>query len=616
MSDSNSDKKKQRTDRPALSLVNGMTTEFERPKHLSILIIAKDSLKSSCFAHELHTTRDYLFPNLELTIETAKSLDGQIARLNIITPDILILTDQQDPKQADLLKTALTASRTMLVLQQLPNSDGDRIQFLVLQRGAFRAVMRDYHCIESLPEALLVAAEKRLLFKAIAASDNYSDVINKSSISCMLVNESGKCTSTNMAYQDFSGQTSRRARDDGWTAIIHPADRARVIAAIAAVTHRRETFRAEFRVATDDGQVSWVCLERLPIVGKNGVEAFIQTFTDLTTAGSCDLDRHTIQRPGLENGAAVQAALNLVNEAVLSTDESGRVIFINTLAESMLGIAKQDALGQPAKRILHFLDGVSHATVASPIQRLLEDNHSSQSINGLLLVCADGQEISVECSSATVVDSYQRLTAVVMVFHDMRHSDATTLRLEHLAYHDRLTDLPNRALLLENMTHAIASANRHKTYCAILFIDLDRFKFVNDSLGHAAGDQLLCLVAARLREGVRDTDTLARQGGDEFVLLLDDIVLREDIDHIAAKLHLCMQPPFLVEEQHLPVSVSIGISVYPQDGDDGVTLLRRADSALYKAKERGRNCTVFASTDTSLGRNFSLTNFVLSTIES
>jgi diguanylate cyclase (GGDEF)-like protein len=162
-------------------------------------------------------------------------------------------------------------------------------------------------------------------------------------------------------------------------------------------------------------------------------------------------------------------------------------------------------------------------------------------------------------------------------------------QLDHLAHHDALTGLPNRMLLHDRLAQAIELASRQGTQIAVLFMDLDRFKHINDSLGHAVGDQLLQSVARRLLDCVRHSDTASRQGGDEFVVLLSNIKQPENAAISAQKILAALTVPYSVDQQELHVSVSIGIATYPSDGQDAETLLKSADSAMYHAKDSGRN---------------------------
>jgi diguanylate cyclase len=171
---------------------------------------------------------------------------------------------------------------------------------------------------------------------------------------------------------------------------------------------------------------------------------------------------------------------------------------------------------------------------------------------------------------------------------------AMSLRMSHLAQHDALTGLPNRLLLNDRLARAIESARRHGSALAVLFMDVDRFKRINDSLGHAAGDQLLQSIARRLVTGVRSSDTVSRQGGDEFVVLLPEVACAEDAAFSADKLLAAMAAPHRIGDQDLHVTASLGIAVYPADGADAETLLKKADFALLRAKAHRRAWPPFA----------------------
>jgi diguanylate cyclase (GGDEF)-like protein len=168
-----------------------------------------------------------------------------------------------------------------------------------------------------------------------------------------------------------------------------------------------------------------------------------------------------------------------------------------------------------------------------------------------------------------------------------------TQQMTYSAQHDFLTGLPNRMLLNDRVTQAIASSSRHQGMVAVLFLDLDGFKHVNDSFGHAIGDKLLQSVAARLTESLRGSDTVSRQGGDEFVVLLPEIARAEDAAFTAKRMLEAVAAPHCIDDHEIHITTSIGISIHPDDGLDGPTLIKNADTAMYRAKERGRQSYEF-----------------------
>jgi diguanylate cyclase (GGDEF)-like protein len=210
-----------------------------------------------------------------------------------------------------------------------------------------------------------------------------------------------------------------------------------------------------------------------------------------------------------------------------------------------------------------------------------------------ILVRRDGFEIPVEDSVAPIHDGEGQVAGAVIVFRDVSLARAMARQMTHSAEHDFLTGLPNRMLLNDRISQAIALAARHKKSVAVLFLDLDGFKHINDSLGHPLGDKLLQSVANRLGDCVRGSDTVSRQGGDEFVVLLSEVEESEDAAITARRMLQAVALPHSIEQHDLYVTTSIGVSVYPEDGLDAHTLIKNADTAMYQAKENGRQSFQF-----------------------
>jgi len=206
-----------------------------------------------------------------------------------------------------------------------------------------------------------------------------------------------------------------------------------------------------------------------------------------------------------------------------------------------------------------------------------------------VLIRRDGIESEIEDSAAPIHDRHGRVLGAVLIFHDVSESRAVALKMSHQAQHDFLTGLPNRLLLTDRLTQAIALSRRHGNKVALLFLDLDHFKRVNDSLGHAVGDKLLQSVAHRLTACVRASDTICRMGGDEFVVLLSEIEHVDAATHHAEKLLRAVAEPHLIGGHEVHVTLSIGISVCPDDCRDAEAMLKNADTSMYYAKKMGRN---------------------------
>ena len=286
-----------------------------------------------------------------------------------------------------------------------------------------------------------------------------------------------------------------------------------------------------------------------------------------------------------------QAALtlNAIGDAVLSTDVLGNVTYLNTVAERMTGWERNDAIGRPLTEVLRIIDATTRDAPRDPLAQAMELDTVVGLTPNCLLIDRDGAETAIEDSASPIHDGRGLVTGAVIVFRDVSEARARSRQALHLAHHDALTALPNRTLLDDRLNRAMAGARRNGHRLAVLFLDLDRFKHVNDSRGHMAGDMVLQSVAHRLVASVRNTDTVSRQGGDEFVVLLPEIAQADDAAVSAKKILGAFEAPHEVAPQPLHLTATIGISLYPDDGPDAQTLVRRADTAMYCAKSSGRN---------------------------
>jgi diguanylate cyclase (GGDEF)-like protein len=228
-------------------------------------------------------------------------------------------------------------------------------------------------------------------------------------------------------------------------------------------------------------------------------------------------------------------------------------------------------------------------TARDPLEMAVEQNKTVGLTVNCVLIRRDGFESAIEDSAAPIHDRAGRITGAVIVFHDVTAARAMSVQMTHSAQHDVVTNLPNRLLLNDRIAQSIASGRRWNRPLAVIFLDLDRFKYINDSLGHAMGDKLLQSVSKRLLASVRASDTVSRQGGDEFVILLSEITYPEDAATSAKKILLSLSAPHSIGGHDLQINASIGVSVYPEDGENAETLIKNADMAMYHAKENGRN---------------------------
>jgi diguanylate cyclase (GGDEF)-like protein/PAS domain S-box-containing protein len=315
--------------------------------------------------------------------------------------------------------------------------------------------------------------------------------------------------------------------------------------------------------------------------------------------------RNAIERKAVEDALYVEkertlVTLNSIGDAVVCSDMSGKITYLNLVAETMTGWRREEAAGQPLGEVFRIIDGATRKTARDPMKMAVEQNRTVGLIVDCVLIRRDGFESAIEDSAAPIHDRAGRVIGAVIVFHDVSAARAMSRQMTHAAQHDLVTNLPNRLLLNDRILQSISLARRQNRPLAVIFLDLDRFKYINDSLGHATGDKLLQSVSKRLLAGLRGSDTVSRQGGDEFVILLSEIADPEDLAASARKILLLLNAPHSIGGQDLHIDGSIGISVYPGDGEDAETLIKNADTAMYHAKERGRNNFQFFKAEMNL----------------
>jgi diguanylate cyclase (GGDEF)-like protein/PAS domain S-box-containing protein len=264
----------------------------------------------------------------------------------------------------------------------------------------------------------------------------------------------------------------------------------------------------------------------------------------------------------------------------------GRFIEVNQSICDLLGYSREELLSLTFMDITHPGD---HELTRENVQRLLDGKHDSYKLEERYFR-KNGETVYVQVIASLLRDSSGAPLNFIGHIEDITERRRTQEEIRHLAYYDTLTYLPNRHLLLDRLNQALAQARRHRRSVAVMFLDLDYFKGVNDTLGHDAGDELLKVVAGRLENCVRDSDTVARLGGDEFIVALAEISSREDAAAVAEKILELLNNPISIRERELRISTSIGIAVYSADhADDAAELIKKADIAMYQAKDAGRN---------------------------
>jgi len=293
-----------------------------------------------------------------------------------------------------------------------------------------------------------------------------------------------------------------------------------------------------------------------------------------------------------------RATLHCIGDAVITTDRTGLVAYLNPVAQALTGYALTDASGRPLQDVLPTYDETGERRILPPLHQCLIEGRTVQPSRYCLLRGRDAEH-AIRWSAAPIRDGSGVIAGMVLAFSDVTETLSLSREMLRQATHDALTGLPNRVLVEDRLLKAIARARRAENQVAVIFIDLDGFKKVNDAFGHAAGDALLVEIAGRLKGSCREEDTVARWGGDEFVVVMEQALSQDGVVARARAMLELLSLPVQVLEHEVYVTGSMGISLFPRDGDDVAGLFKRADAALYRAKDQGRSAFQFYSAEMS-----------------
>ncbi|OCQ21335.1 hypothetical protein A7985_11990 [Pseudoalteromonas luteoviolacea] len=281
--------------------------------------------------------------------------------------------------------------------------------------------------------------------------------------------------------------------------------------------------------------------------------------------------------------------LSSVGDGVICTDIDGNISFMNPVAEAVLALLEREVVGKPFHEVMPLIHEESKEPIDDPMQSAMTQ---MQTVSLTQLACFRnhlGLEFAIEISCSPVFLSSEHIAGAVLVFQDVTESRLLRKKMAHLAHHDALSGLPNRLLLQDRLIQACKRAKRHKHQFAVIFLDLNKFKLINDTYGHDFGDELLKQVAKKLTSTIRACDTVSRIGGDEFVLLIDAMEDRRNVRHVIDKIFAAASGEYDVKTASVNISFSAGIALYPNDGDNADTLMKCADSAMYRAKKVGHS---------------------------
>ena len=392
-----------------------------------------------------------------------------------------------------------------------------------------------------------------------------------------------RCLFANKQYARTFGLDERSILGRTFAEVIGEVAAREIAPYVDHVLEKREAVTYERQLSGPDGRPRWLEVNLLPHLGPDGTPQ--SSFVMIN-----DITKHRLAEAAVRESEERLAKFMQASAEGIVFHKDGLVTDANPPLMALIGYTLPEILG---RHVLSFIAPEHVARVLAVMSAGQETTYE------LAILHKDGSIVPVEFIVRTMLRNGERIRMTIV--RDMRDRHAAQARIHHLAHHDALTGLPNRGAFMERLDQLMAAARESDDKLALLFIDLDHFKRVNDSLGHLVGDTLLKNVAHRITECLRASDLVARFGGDEFMVLLPSANQRIDVEEVAHKLLRAIGAPVEVEEQSISVTPSIGIALFPDDGDTAASLIKHADTAMYVAKSRGRaNCQFFESEMASL----------------
>ncbi|HEY3301464.1 MAG TPA: EAL domain-containing protein [Methylophilaceae bacterium] len=427
-----------------------------------------------------------------------------------------------------------------------------------------------------------VETERAMAESALRASETLFHTLARSSpVGVFHTNLAGHFLYINQSWFEITGISFEDSMQDGWLKGVHRKDRRGIEKAWRHAIEASQAFSHEYRFVRADKSIAWVKGQAAPEFDDDGMLiGFVGTVTDITAI-----------KINEENHRMSNAVFQNTREGIMVTDMHNKIVTVNRAFTEITQYQDVEAIGMSPSILAsgrHDRDFYTAMWASLRLTGHWQGELWNRRKNGD--VYPELLSISAVKDESGIVINY------VGVFADISNIKASEEKLEYLAHHDALTHLPNRLMLLSRIDHAISASKREGSKIALLMLDLDRFKNVNDNFGHLAGDELLKLVAAKLNSKVRNVDTVSRLGGDEFTILLENIASPEDASRVANNIIQSLEEPwFLSDSIEVRIGCSIGICLYPGHGETALELLQHADAALYQAKAAGKGCSRFFS---------------------
>ena len=427
--------------------------------------------------------------------------------------------------------------------------------------------------------------------EVIRQSEELYKALTEKSIAGVYMVQDGKFRFINANAASYAGYTREELLNQDANILVSPEDKDRVKKNAMAMLRGKMSSPYEFRIITKQGEAHWI-METVASIIHEGRPAILGNSMNIT-------ERRRIEEALQENRSRLADIVTFLPDATLAIDKDKRIIIWNKAIEEMTGVPAAEMIGKgdyayaipfygearPQLMDLVFLD---HKEIEARYPTITREGNSLTA-EAFCNALYSNKGAWVFAKASPLHDQSGNIIGAIESIRDITAQKQAEEQIRQMAYHDSLTGLPNRKLFSDRLGIALAQAQRSQKGVAVTMLDLDHFKDVNDTLGHDVGDLLLKAAAERLSAALRKGDTVARFGGDEFVLILPDLKGMEDVIQVAQKIVESFRQPFLIDTHQLIVTTSIGIAVYPHDGTDEGILLKNADIAMYQVKQTGRD---------------------------
>lgn len=562
-------------------------------KTIKVLLLTKNSSleKRICASLSYEQTRVFKVICLQ---EKGTALE----LINNVSIDVILLDLSVTNEESGAFVKQLRHYSPKAIVISLCSPNDRVISMQTMTQGAYDVI--DKQCLAQnwlmrmLGYNLLRA--QTLKFKQLNTKTLYR-ICNTLQLGIMVSDLFGKIIYTNSTFNSITGYGAEKPLRHHWMTQIRGEDRVRLLSEWQDAEKDQKIVCSDVSLLHQNRQVCAIRITSTPINKLEKSYGYIVTVEDLTEQKNKAKFIYPLTKNSVNCLPATTAQLTLdaMGDAIVSTDINNKVLYLNQAASALTGWNQHEAVGCLLTDIFKIKQ---HATAGSAELTLSSSQQEQRTID-FILVRKDGVEIPIEESARSILNGLGQIIGAVFIFRNVTQSQLKVKKMTHLAQHDPLTGLPNRLLFQERLNQAILLAKRHKKKLAILYLDIDLFKEINDLHGHELGDKLLCSVANRMTDTVRLSDTVCRQGGDEFLILLSEIKHTNDATAFSSKLLHSLIKPHQINGKKISLHMSIGICVFSHAGEVNYhkmseeklsdVLIDNADKAMYKAKSHGHD---------------------------